>query len=336
MKLPFQLFLLCLLALQACTSNVTEPHTFSNGEIEVPVREEIAALNAQLIEGVVQNNPAIVDAMISPKLREVLGGGLPSLILQAHEIISQPSVKILDEYHMNPGTPAMVSTLESDPSTANGYLFRFTPLNTQTYVSLLISDEETEKPLITAVYGKYASGWQLNILQFGLYMINEKTAVDWYQNAKENHAKGNLLDAALNLSLALQLTQPSAQNFAYQQSGEIREFYQEVTEQRKERFLFPMTVSAVVSEPQILEVNFMKTVEGIFPMIHYQSKIDLLDSAGLQTENQLLHQEIGTLFQGIDQNKEYLLYKIYNDLPTDGKGVATFVISKKLGEQASL
>lgn len=85
------------------------------------------------------------------------------------------------------------------------------------------------------------------------------------------------------------------------------------------QYHFPIIVQQIKTKPQIFAINPQLITEnshqGIFPFIKYKSDIPLKDTVALKLENDELQKIVGTIFKGVDQGKDYILYRVFSQLP---------------------
>lgn len=309
-------------AFQSC-KNSTD--TKVNSQIGSDTRAKIAALNKKLFEGITSNNANAVKALLSPDLLKKSGSQLDIVIDRVSKRYPAKDFEILDEYLGTGLKKKDTDTVSSKHGNDTDYTIGFKAMNDEMYTSVLLTKGLAVNGAILAVYGKYGDDWKINILQMGDYSIVGKNAVDYYKEAQALYTKGNLVDAADMIVIASQLVSPAGNYFSYKNESAIHELFSKIVDEANATFKLPVVVSQVKTKPQIFEMSPQVVEEpghqGVFPLIKYQSSIKLSDTIALKAENQALQQNIGTLFKGIDQNNQYILYQAYNSMP-DGKAEA--------------
>ncbi len=83
-------------------------------------------------------------------------------------------------------------------------------------------------------------------------------------------------------------------------------------------YVFPLTLENIDTKPKLFRITPEMINEGFFPMVSYLSAINLKDTAALKIENKKIKKEVYKLFKGIDKDKKYVFYKVFNEIP-DGK-----------------
>lgn len=320
MKSHFLLLILISLVLQNC--NVVTSNTLQNENIESDLKKEIEELDKKVLEAITTNNTTILKELMSDTLKQK-AENLDQLIEQISGAVKNPEYYVLDQYYIKNSAIGITNTLTSGTNDQNDYTIQYQALNEEMFVSLVISENNSEKFLIMNIYGKYPEGWRLNILQFGQYTIEGKSAPEIYAQAKLKYDKGYFIDAFLEMTLGSQVLNP-AKFWKYKKEDEIKEFIEMSNAKVKNEYIFPLTLQELDTKPRVVNIFLQQITEGYFPMIEYLTEIDLSDTSETKLENDRIHNIIGDVFNGIDKNKKYLLYKAYNDLPNGKTAVPTY------------
>lgn len=310
------LFILTILILQSCSLGTSG--TWKNDHIDQDKREQIKTLNDKLFNGIINNDVTAVKALMSDKLLEKGVSDLDKLINQVSTSFKADSYRILDEYNVHNSTTDIGNTLPSGITGDNDYIIHYQALNKEMYVSLLLPNGLDNDLLITAIYGKYDNDWKINILQFGQYTLFGKTAPDYFKLAKSSYDKSYLIDAVNYISLSKQCLKPANDFFQYQKDKVINEYYEKVMKEVTSKFQLPLTLDNVNTKPKVFRIYPEMINEGFFPMVQYLTNINLKDTTALKTENEKVKIEVSRLFTGIDQDKKFVFYQAFNELP-DGK-----------------
>lgn len=310
--------LLIIVVFQGCKNNGPKV----NSDISSDTRAKIAELNKKLFVGITTNNVNAVRALLSPDLLKKSGSQLDMVIDRCSKRYPAKDFEILDEYLSTGLKKNDNDTARSTHGNDNDYTIGYQAMNEEMYTSLLITKGLTVNGAILAVYGKYGNDWKINILQMGDYSIAGKNAVDYYKEAQTLYSKGNLVDAADMIIITSQLVSPAGTYFSYKNESAMRILFSKVVDEANATFRLPIVISQIKTAPQIFQMSPQVVEEvghqGVFPLIKYKSSIKLSDTVALKAENQALQQNIGTLFKGLDQNNQYILYQAYNET-TDGK-----------------
>lgn len=292
-------------------------------QIDPQVKAKIDSLNEQIMLGAYQNNPVLIEEVMSPKLLASSGRATDVLVQQISSIANSPSFQLFDEYYLQGQSEKPITQTYSGGMDPDAYSIKFQSLTDEIYISILRPDEQYPDHLLTLIYGLYENGWKLNIIQFGQYAFLGKTAIDLWNEAKIQEQKGYFVDATNTMSLAMQCLKPAKQFWEYREEGAMTRYYEKLMEQINAAYKFPIRVEVVESKPVIFGIYPQTTEEGIFPMVEYMSLESQEDSVALEQENVLLHEQIGIIFPGLDKEKSHVLYRAYDSIP-DGKRVPVF------------
>lgn len=257
---------------------------------------------------------------MSDKLIEVDGNNLGAIINDINSAISD-EYHVMDEFYVKNTSTGATNVLPAGSGDDNDFTIKYQALNEEMYVSLLLAEGSSSEILITAIYGKYGDDWKVNIIQFGQYSLFNQTAPDYYKQAKASYDQAHLIDAINLIGLSMKCLSPGNKFFEYKKANEITAFYNKVLDEVKAKYNFPLTLSSVPTQPQIFSVSLEMTNEGFFPIIYYLSDIDLEDTASLTKENEKIKDVIGQTFPGIDQQKKYVFYRAFNELPDGVKEI---------------
>ncbi|WCM41037.1 hypothetical protein MG290_08695 [Flavobacterium sp. CBA20B-1] len=322
------LTIITVFVLQSC--NVGTTGIWKDENIEQSLKNEIETLDIKVLEAVTTNNIELLKSMMSDKLLEKSGDNIGQLLEQASGVITTTDYKVLNQFHTKNSTTGIGNTVISGVSGLNDYSINYQALNEEMFISLLISKSGLDEFIVTNIYGKYPDGWKLNILHFGQYKVNDKTAPELYSEAKVEHENGYLINAANNMFLSSRVANPANNFWQYQKEEEMKGFYEKVMKEVNSKYKFPMTLEAIDSKPQILSIYPQGTEEGYFPMIEYVTNLDLKDTVQTNAEYEKVHSEIIKAFNGIEKNKDYVFYKAFSEIPNGKTPVPTYGFIKKL------
>lgn len=307
-------FLILFLALQSC-SKPDETGSWKNDAIKPERRAEFHKLNDQLFEALKANDMEKASGFMSKELLEDEGA-----VKRTMELVSNSSktggYTLLDEFYFNadkePGSLVISSAANGTDSYSFKYNQSITPAN---YVALFkVPKNAANQGLITVIYGKYNYGWKVNKLSFGEYSFNGKNAPQLYRLAKEKKAKGYLIDAVNDLAAAQQCYHPNPQ-WEYANEKQMNSFYYNMVMLVNSTYKFPYVIKGVSTQPKIIRINNQNLPDGMFPLVSYISTIPLRDTMALRKENESVKKVIGKVLPGINKDKKYILYAIFNGLP---------------------
>ncbi|UBM58600.1 hypothetical protein LAG90_17510 [Marinilongibacter aquaticus] len=320
--------ILTTLGLQSC--NVGSTGTWKDENIQQSLKNEIEKLDKKVLEAVTTNNTDLLKSVMSDKLLEKSGDNLDQLIEQASTVITSPEYEVLNQFQAKNSNTGIGNTILSGVSGLNDYIIHYQALNEEMFISTLIPKGKLDEFVVTNIYGKYTDGWKLNILQFGQYKINGKTAPELYSEAKTEYENGYLVDAANNMFLSSRVANPANNFWQYQKEDEMKEFHEKVMSEINSMYKFPMPLESIDSKPQILAIYPQGTADGYFPMIEYLTHLDLKDTVQTKAEYEKIHSEIVKTFNGIEKDKDYIFYKAFSEMPDGKKTVPTYGFVKEL------
>ena len=236
--------------------------------------------------------------------------------------------KLLDEYYVV-NKYKTFDTINAVPKGVNARKLIYNGIAREMYIAFFVNEAAKDKWLITATYSKYNYGWKLSDLDFAMYTINGKTAPELFEQAKEKYAKNYLVEATNTMQLAGSLLRPS-QIWVYNNEKDISGFYARLVNEANAKYKFPIVLEQVPTHPRIFRVFSNEFNNGYYPQINYLSNIKLTDTIALKKENEIVKKKISNIFPGIDKDKAYIVYSIFNEMPSSTKSVDRFNINDKL------
>lgn len=295
-----------------------------NDHIDAKDREKIKVLDSKIIDALAENNPAKLKEVFSDELEKKSGSDIGKFVETVHVKFKPRDYSILDEYLESNSAIGTTGVAMKGVSGESDYKISYPILTKETYISLLINNGSAKSELVTCIYGKYGSDWKLTVLKIGDYSYFGKTAIDFYKQAKANYAKGNLVDAANDIVMIQRTATPADDMFHYQNADTMAAFANKAWAEANAKFVFPIKVEQIKTNPQILNFSPTPMAEGIFPTVGYLSKISLKDTVALRKENDELKKVIGTILPGIEKEKKYVFFKACNEIPNGKTPVESY------------
>lgn len=322
MKKSIAIICLTFMVTQSC--NFISSGTWKDENIDKKTREEISTLNNKLLKAVSTQDSTLLKSMFSDVLMKKSNGFLGSLLEQASQMFTSTEYRFVNQFHVKNKKKDVTNTVFPGINGHNDYILKYKALNKEMYVALLVPQNGLNEFLVTCIYGKYPEGWKINILQFGGYTRDGKTATQLYELATRQYQLGYLIDAANSMVLSEQVMDPSNSFLKYNKEKEMKEFKQSLIAELNRMYQFPMTMEAVKSKPQIINIYPMGVKEGYFPMIEYVSMINLKDTARTKKEFLEIHESLESTFKGITTDKQFVFYKAYAAMPDGKTPIPTF------------
>jgi hypothetical protein len=302
-----------------------EPGTYKNDKIPSWQRDDLHALNTQLLDGLRTNAPRQVEAVMCREYIE--DNGRLRLIELCSNRLKEDAYTLLDEYyivHKEKGK----KTLESGPG-PNSYTLDYTADAREMYIAFFVPKSIANKYMIQATYCKLDYGWKLTHLEVDPYAFNGKSAPELFEKAKEMYGKKYLLDAVNDIQMARTCATP-CEGWKYRDESQMAAFYSTLIDKANMKMVYPFTLSEVPTRPRIFSISTITTPEGVFPQVFYMSTVKLSDASGLKKENENIKKVIGKAIPGIDQDKKYVYYDAFNEWPRSDRSVDRVDLIDKL------
>jgi hypothetical protein len=317
-------FLAVILLSQSCSP--PKPGTWANNDIEKGKRDDLHALNKILFAGLQANSDNTLQEIWS---KDMIND--PSR-LRTTEVISnrmkEGKYEILDEFYIVNDQKGPHS-IGMNTRGLNSYTLNYDAQTREMYIVFFVPKTNANRWLVSAVFCKFDYGWKLDKLDVNPYISNGKTAPELYDYAKKEYAKHYLVNALNAMAEAKTCIQPFA-GWQYPDAGKMDEFYANLGNALNAHYVFPYTITQVATQPRIFNISEQTTPEGVFPVVAYKSSIKLKDTTALKKENESVKKVIGKLMPGIDKDKNYVFYYIYNQWPRYDESVDRYEIDDKL------
>lgn len=303
--------------------------SWKNDKIDKNKKSQIKSLNDKLFKGIMNNDIPAIQSLMSEKLKGE-NIDLDKFVKLVTTSFKSNDYKILDEYHIDNLESGTTHPLPSGKSGDSDYVISYSAEQKEMYISLFVPEGLRNELLIMAIYGKYENAWKLTGLKFGQYSIFEKNAPAYYKLARSSYDKSYLINALNYISLAKQCLMLGSNGFHYNLEDEINASYDKILNEFKGKYKFPIVLDSIETKPKIIGISPEKASISFCPMVYYHSDIKLSDTTNLKIENDRIKLEIRRLFIGIDQDNEYIFYRVFNEYPDGRKKVEQYGFYDKL------
>lgn len=311
--------------LQSCGPG--DPGTWRNDEINSGKRNDFHELNSQLFKALKNGNAHDVENMASKELLESNAFNR-TMELVANRLKTN-DYNVFDEYYIIHKLRG-IQTINAANLGINNYTLNYEAVTEEMYIVLFTPKTGLNKYMISVGYAKYDYGWRICSLGVEPYTAEGKTAPELFKDAKTQYNKGYLADAVNTMTLALDCLHPGQQMWQYPGDHDMRMFYITTSDEANNKYKFPLVMKQIPTQPQIFRITTQAMPEGTFPTIYYQSKINLKDTNAIKREHEDVKKVIGSIIPGIDKEKKYVLYSVFNKKPESKKTVPSFDITDKL------
>ncbi|MGZ3754956.1 MAG: hypothetical protein ACXVAY_18730 [Mucilaginibacter sp.] len=309
-----------LLILQSCTEE--KAGWWKNDQIKASKREDLHELKARIIQDIKDNNMKHLEYVMS---KELIEDNINTQRQVDHigNYLNTNDYTVSDEYYV------VNKWKESDTIKTNKYNLIYGGVAREMYFAFLLPKKGVNQWMITLVFGKFDYGWRLSTLDVEPYKVNSKTGPELYKLAQQEYEKHYYSNAATNMQLASICLRP---NDFWQYPGDsvIYNFQRVALAEANNHLTIPCVINQVSTHPRIFRIANEKTQYGTFPMIYYQTSVNLKDINGLKKEQQAMKKVIGKIIPGIDKDNDYLFYTAFNKMPNNRESVDRYEIDDKL------
>lgn len=299
-------FLLLILALQSCQTDV--PGTYKNEKISSGKRSDLHSLNDQLFKAMKEGNKVAVNNLLSQEmLDDTYTVRLTDLVSYRY---NSAKYRVLDEFYIvnkYEGNDTIKVTNEG----INNYTLKFKTTAAEMYIAFLIPENVPEQWMITLVYSKLKYGWKITSMEQAKYAVNGKNTPELFKLAQQQYAKKYFVDMMNSLTLANDCDKPNDM-WQYNSDNDRQFFYNRGLAAVNSAYKWPMVFEQLPTKPKIIRLVTQNMNQGNFPMIHYLSSVDIHDGKAIMKEHEGVKRVIGQMLPGIDKDKKYLQYQVYN------------------------
>jgi hypothetical protein len=317
------LFLLSsIIIFQSCHRQAA-PGTYANEQIPASEASNFHDLNKMLFDGLKVNDKKQLLNIFSKEMIDNTSNLKDIEVISNH--MHDGEFTVQEEYYVV-STKRGKDTIRVTNKGVNNHKIGYTIDAPETYMAFFSQKSIANGQLVSVTYQKLDYGWKVTDLEIEPYTMNGKTAPELYEFAKDEYAKHYLFDAANVMGEARSCVQPSL-NWLYPDNKAMEEFYGKVLGDANHQFGFPYAVGSVSTMPKIISVQTFKNNEGVFPQIYYQSQIKLSNTAGLLKENLQVRKALSKLMPGIDKDKKYVFYAVFNKMPSAYESVDRYEVT---------
>lgn len=312
MKRIFTLLILAALTLMSCNN---DEKIILSDKINTKVQQLIKSKNDSLIQAMRTSNLDIYKALGTEDFNKNIQSRTRNVSWAFRKQYTDGSYKVYDQYHIIDGIKTRRSEITS---TNKGYTFKWTNTAKETYISMLKLPFVLQDYLLILQYVNDGSGkWQIHrmdITPVGRYGL---TPYDFLQEAKKLEKKKLLLDAYFHAVTAIEWSKDIEGDIAYNIADEAEDYKKDLAAGLNKKYPFPTEVKDMKSRPIITDVTVKTAVEGMFPMVVYQTKLS--DSIAMVKEYEELRTIAPKMYPDMDFTKRYAVYVMTKNMP-DGRG----------------
>jgi hypothetical protein len=323
MKLKSLSLLLLTIALQSCNLAPLKPGIWKDGKIEADKRTKFHALNDQLLKNIKAGDADGVENMLSKDLLEKAGYKRTVELIGNH--MKEGDYSLNEEYYtvnnVKDGTFKNPNTDSLD--------LDYAAVAKEMYMAFLIPKTPQNKYMVTVVYGKFDYGWKIDKLEIAKYTENGKGTAALYQQAIDQLNKGYLIDASNSMAMAHDCSNPS-EELKPLFTETMHAFYGKIINALNNHYKYPLAIAGVATKPRIFRVDNQNVNGGTYPAVCYLTSYDLRDTVAIKKENEQVKKVIGNILPGIDKDKKYMVYSVYNKKPDMTSNAYSYDIKVKL------
>lgn len=319
LKLLLSTFLMLFFVLSVSYAGVGTAVSLHNDEIDQENRNFIHELNNKIIESIKNGDSSVMLNLFMDDVRNQPGldTNIKNLYLQLNELFKNTNFNIENEYlvtvkSLGGFNPVILS------ETKDAFSMVIEGKSDQIYISLLTSEGDFKNFMLSFIFMKIKNKWKLYSFNAGVSKIAGKSAISWFNEAKQLYDKGYLLPAALRLQVLQESLRP-APFIQYEKEPEVMSLGNKIQGDINQKYKFPIRVADIKTSPEIyyIEPQFLKS--ELLPLVKYVSSIPLTNTVELQKEAESMTPELDLIFPGITKGVNNIVYRAFSEAPTDPK-----------------
>ncbi|AMR31692.1 hypothetical protein A0256_09790 [Mucilaginibacter sp. PAMC 26640] len=326
-RLNYHLSPLYLVLLVFATGCSNEIGSWRNDQIKASKRDDLHELNNKVFNYIKAGDTKGMEGLLSKEL--LTSNSIDAAVKNiGHRMTTDTFAKSDEYYTINKYIER--DSIKGQATGDNAYKLIYHAYAQEMYMVFYTptGKDVQNKIMVTAIYANYEYGWKLSFLEFQPYTLNGKTAPELFKLAKSYYSKHYLMDALSYANMANSTLRPSA-IWLYNIDGDVLSFRNKLQEEADKKYKFPVVLADLPGKPRILGIFNKMTNEGNFPIVSYQTKISLKDTAAVRKENIQMRKVISVLIPGLEKNNKYIYYQSYNELPNYNAQVYHFDLMDK-------
>jgi hypothetical protein len=321
MKKIILLLLLAISMLQSCSN----AEIIANDAIDVALRQTIKIKNDSLMQAMANNDYSAYMALGAPKFTDKLLANSRKVASPFRNHFYKPEYVMYDEYYIKDVKPWNTTELKSEK---HKYTYTFLNNEKESYISLLKASGYQFDVLVTVKYGLIDKKWKICGLDINHFGNFGTTVADFYKLAKENEAKGRLLNAYTFARNALEgISNDEEANLKWDEEYDIKFYSRKLEMEVRKKYNMPFVLTNVATRPTLLYIEPRAILEGIVPAISYHTNIDMNDTEALDTENAAIKRELHRIFKNDINFRKTIVYRAHPDDAGNERGYD--IIDKK-------
>ncbi len=316
-KITILTIALIAMTYSAYCANAPEAVTQVDGEIASDIRNAIHAINNTLCRSMQDNRPGVMMNMFVEEGRNDpnLEASVRSTYEQLGQLAKGTPFNMFHEYLIDvKGAGVAMVTLPGD----NGNKFNMSVEGGKgsIFVSLLTSSGNFKDLVLCFVYLKTKEGWQLFNFNCGVYKVDGKSPIQWYEEARKMYDKGWIVPAMQMMQLVKSFVRP-APFIAYDKEKEMFDFFKAGGTEAAKRYKFPFKAAWVKNAPVICGLDIEFVQNKLAPVVIYVTKYPLARGVPIQEEVDAINSKIEKVIPGITQMTDLVVYRAFTEPPLD-------------------
>ena len=196
------------------------------------------------------------------------------------------------------------------------YSFQFTPVGSESYIYIYTFPGKIDgnRYLACLVFDKEETDWKLCELKITPICYHNLYATDYRWRVKELMDRGDYVNAKLYANIEAGLLQFSNKcNFHYELENVMIQQTVAAVEAFDKKFSLPVTIDKIKSLPKIVLINVQLMKGTFYPIVLYNSSINVNDTTKLKAEYVEVCGEADHIFPELRNFSDMVVFRAVND-----------------------
>lgn len=287
-----------------------------NDQIPQDLRDELHTEDQRFIQNMLTMDTDAVAAMLRPSLISSPADLQQVIDLYAGYLMDK-EITYLEEILFS-GKAQGIGANVMSPSPHYPFLVHAPAEDGDIAISLMSIPFNFSVSLLSIVRVRKETTWEITSFYISDISYYGMNTVDLFEKAKALQAEGHLTSAVIYMIQSTGLLRPSP-NLQYNQDADIQSYVQTLLTEFYNTYAFPQPIPGH-ENLVIYGLDAEPVTDGFMPVIMYISELDVTDESesnqqALKDEANTIHETVMGLYEGLDEDFDVFLYKIFSESP---------------------
>lgn len=291
-----------------------------NDEISTNIQKESKLIIRGLTQSLKQKNLSKFNTYTSSLFREKAANNDKKSFDNLCRVFIENDFELIESYHFkNPlsfseNSTKHIGTVVPPIHAKHKFItHNYTLFGGEGLSLFLKSNNEGIQYLFYLSLSKYDKKWKINHMTLANYAVNNLTTADLLKKAKESDTSRQYISSVLYALSAKKILRPS-RVLQYIDEDTYKQEIDKIFKNARNKLKFPIKITNI----EIINFDIFTGKSGIAPIFLYVTKLPF-NKKDLEKEGKELLPNILEQFKGIKKNFSHVVFRAYNEMPTDPK-----------------